>query len=60
MVCADYQSYCDVQQKVDEAFRDKKRWAKIAINNTARMGFFSSDRTIREYAEDIWDLKGDL
>lgn len=60
MVCADYQSYCDVQKKVDEAFRDKKRWAKIAINNTARMGFFSSDRTIREYAEDIWHLKRDF
>ena len=57
LVCADYQSYCDVQSKVDEAFRDKNRWARIVINNTARMGYFSSDRTIREYADDIWHLK---
>ncbi len=57
MVCADYQAYCDAQKKADEAFRDKKRWAKMAILNTARIGKFSSDRTITEYAEDIWDLK---
>ena len=56
MVCADYQSYCDAQDKLDKAFRDKKRWAKMAILNTARMGKFSSDRTIREYADDIWHL----
>ena len=57
MVCADYQAYCDAQKKADEAFRDKKRWAKMAILNTARIGKFSSDRTITEYAEDIWNLK---
>ena len=57
MVCADYQAYCDAQKKADEAFSDKPRWAKMAILNTARIGRFSSDRTIREYAEDIWNLK---
>ena len=57
MVCADYQAYCDAQAEADRAFRDKKRWAKMAILNTARMGKFSSDRTIREYAEDIWNLE---
>ena len=56
MVCADYQAYCDEQQKADAAFRDKPRWAKMAIMNTARIGKFSSDRTIREYARDIWKL----
>ena len=56
MVCADYQAYCDAQQRVGEAFMDKRRWAKMAILNTARIGKFSSDRTIREYAEDIWKL----
>ena len=57
MVCADYQAYCDAQKKADEAFSDKPRWAKMAILNTARIGRFSSDRTIKEYAEDIWNLK---
>ena len=56
MVCADYQAYCDAQSLADEAFRDKGRWARMAIMNTARIGKFSSDRTIREYAKEIWKL----
>ena len=44
-------------EAVDVAFKDKKRWAKMAILNTARVGKFSSDRTISEYAEQIWKLK---
>ena len=56
MVCADYQAYCDAQKEVNEAFLDKPRWAKMAILNTARIGKFSSDRTIREYATEIWKL----
>jgi len=56
LVCADYAAYCAAQAKIDEAFRDKTRWAKMAILNTARSGKFSSDRTIREYAKDIWHL----
>ncbi len=56
LVCADYKSYCETHRKVDETFRDKRKWAEMAILNTARMGKFSSDRTIREYAEDIWKL----
>jgi glycogen phosphorylase len=54
---ADYASYSDAQKKVDEAFRDRARWARMAILNTARMGKFSSDRTISQYAKDIWDLE---
>jgi starch phosphorylase len=42
---------------VDAAYRDRAKWAKMAILNTARLGKFSSDRTIREYARDIWHLK---
>jgi starch phosphorylase len=42
---------------VEAAYRDKAKWAKMAILNTARLGKFSSDRTIREYAKDIWQLK---
>ena len=52
----DFQSYSDAQKKVDAAFRDRPHWAKMAILNTARMGKFSSDRTISEYARDIWKL----
>jgi starch phosphorylase len=56
MVLADFRAYSDCQEKVDAAFRDKDKWARMAILNTARVGKFSSDRTIREYATDIWSL----
>ncbi len=52
----DFRSYSDAQQRVDVAFRDRPRWAEMAILNTARMGKFSSDRTIAEYAREIWQL----
>ncbi len=54
---ADYASYVKAQEAVDVAFRDSKRWAKMAILNTARVGKFSSDRTISQYAKEIWNLK---
>jgi starch phosphorylase len=54
---ADYAGYIAAQDKVDAAYRNPGRWAKMAILNTARVGKFSSDRTIREYARDIWHLK---
>ncbi|MEQ1859502.1 MAG: glycogen/starch/alpha-glucan phosphorylase [Chthoniobacteraceae bacterium] len=53
---ADFRAYSDCQLQVDAAFRDPARWARMAILNTARVGKFSSDRTIREYAKDIWKL----
>ncbi len=56
LVLADFASYCKIHEQVDEVYRDKKRWARMAILNTARMGKFSSDRTISEYAKDIWNL----
>jgi starch phosphorylase len=56
MVLADFRSYSDAHARVDAAYRDPAKWARMAILNTARMGKFSSDRTIREYAEDIWKL----
>ncbi|MEO0510003.1 MAG: glycogen/starch/alpha-glucan phosphorylase [Verrucomicrobiota bacterium] len=54
---ADYADYIRAQDEVSEAFKDKKHWAKMAILNTARVGKFSSDRTISEYADQIWKLK---
>jgi starch phosphorylase len=53
---ADFESYSECQKKVDAAFLDRPCWAKMAILNTARMGKFSSDRTISEYAREIWKL----
>lgn len=56
LVLADYAAYCEAQEEADQAFKDRRRWAKMAILNTARVGKFSSDRTIREYCEDIWKI----
>jgi len=56
MVMADYRSYIDCQQKVSEAFKDQENWTKMSILNVARCGKFSSDRTIREYCKEIWNV----
>jgi starch phosphorylase len=55
MLFADYQAYVDGQQKVSEAYRDQKNWTRMSILNSARVGRFSSDRSIREYCRDIWN-----
>ena len=56
-VLADFEDYVRVQNEVDKAYKDKEKWAKMAIINTAKSGKFSSDRTIKQYAEEIWDIK---
>ncbi len=56
MVLADYPSYLEAQQRVDETFADPQRWTRMSLLNTARMGRFSSDRAIREYCEEIWKV----
>ena len=57
MLFADYQPYIDCQDEVERVYRDVDRWTRMSILNSARAGFFSSDRTIREYADEIWHLK---
>ncbi len=53
----DFRSYAEAQSRVEEAYKDKERWARMAMLNTAKCGKFSSDRTIEEYVNDIWHLE---
>ncbi|MBR1471144.1 MAG: glycogen/starch/alpha-glucan phosphorylase [Lachnospiraceae bacterium] len=55
-ILKDFKSYAEAQQKVEKAYRDEKGWARSAILNTACSGKFTSDRTIKEYVDDIWKL----
>ena len=55
-VCADFDSYRKMQLQVDATFADPEAWTRKAILNVAHMGRFSSDSTIRNYAEDIWGI----
>ncbi len=57
MLLADYRAYVSAQEEVDRLFVDQKEWTKKSILNTARMGKFSSDRSVMEYADNIWGLK---
>jgi starch phosphorylase len=54
MLLADYRSYVDCQQLVSSAYRDQEHWTRMSILNVARLGYFSSDRSIREYCQQIW------
>ena len=56
MVCADFEAYWQAQLDVEECWRDPARWWRSSVLNTARTGWFSSDRTIREYAREIWKV----
>lgn len=55
-VLEDFESYVEAQQKIDKDFRDRRAWARKGLINMANSGFFSSDRTIRSYAEEIWEI----
>ncbi|HYQ47942.1 MAG TPA: glycogen/starch/alpha-glucan phosphorylase [Thermodesulfovibrionales bacterium] len=56
LLLADYQSYIDCQDRVSSAYRDQEHWVRMSVLNVARMGKFSSDRSIREYCEHIWKI----
>ncbi len=57
LLLADFQSYLDCQEAVSHAYLDQEHWTRMSILNTARMGFFSSDRSVHDYARDIWHVK---
>ena len=56
MVARDFDSYATAQRQVDSVWQDSRKWYSMAIRNTAHMSWFSSDRTIRQYAEEIWGV----
>ncbi|PPA68973.1 glycogen/starch/alpha-glucan phosphorylase [Jeotgalibacillus proteolyticus] len=56
-VLKDFSSYVDAQEQVAAAYKDRERWLKMSILNIAHSGFFSSDRTVNEYAKEIWNVK---
>jgi glycogen/starch/alpha-glucan phosphorylases len=56
-VLADFEAYCDAQDRLEAVYSDKRKWAKMALLQVARSGKFSSDRTIEDYVRDIWKLK---
>ena len=55
-ILKDFRMYAEAQEKVEAAYKDEKKWARSAMLNTAKSGKFSSDRTIEEYAKEIWHL----
>ncbi len=57
MCLADFGAFCDVHKKADDVYKDKIEWAKMSLNNISSAGIFASDRSIREYAENIWGLQ---
>ena len=57
MTLADFRSYIDAQQQVATAYKNREQWTRMSILNTAASGFFSTDRTISDYNDDIWKLE---
>ncbi len=57
MTAADFRSFVDAQTTAADAYADTERWTKMSILNTAASGFFSTDRTMRDYNDDIWHLE---
>jgi starch phosphorylase len=57
LLLADYQAYIDAQERVSALWRDPRAWIRKSILNTARMGKFSSDRSIRDYCDRVWKIQ---
>ena len=56
-ILADFESYAKAQEKIQELYQDRKHWNKMCLMNIANSSFFTSDRTIKSYAEEIWHLE---
>ncbi|MEG0290659.1 MAG: glycogen/starch/alpha-glucan phosphorylase [Erysipelotrichaceae bacterium] len=56
LILADFDAYCKAQEKVQERYKNQSEWAKMCLINIAQSGYFSSDRTIKQYADEIWDI----
>ena len=57
LVLADYRSYIECSERAAAAYQDERAWTRMSILNTARCGFFSSDRTIQQYSDEIWRIR---
>jgi starch phosphorylase len=57
LLLADYQSYIDCQERAEDTYQDEETWTRMSILNVARCGFFSSDRTMQQYSQDIWGVE---
>ena len=57
LVCADFDDYVACQERIDAAYRDADAWTRMVVHNLAGVGWFSSDRSIRQYAEEIWGVQ---
>ena len=57
LVCHDFEDYVRAQAEVDSCYLNEERWTRMSILNTLRSGKFSSDRTIQQYADEIWQIK---
>jgi starch phosphorylase len=54
---ADFRAYVETQAEIGNDFKDRTKWLSMSLKNIARTGFFSSDRSIQEYADDIWGIR---
>ena len=57
LLLADFEAYVHAQNRVEERYKDRKGWARMCLVNIAQSGYFSSDRTIEEYAKEIWNIE---
>ena len=56
LLLADFQSYCDAEKRMVEAYQDKELWNRMSLHNIARSGIFAADRAVGEYADNIWHV----